>query len=91
MSQNNVKEPKVSGLPEGVKLNAQQLQYMKLIEAQNLERVRKLEKLKKNNRIVCNALIGTALSIYFYSMYKVKQETFLDDFEEPKKIEVEPQ
>lgn len=34
---------------------------------------------------------GTVLSIYLYSMFSVKQEKFLDDFEEPKKINLDPQ
>lgn len=34
---------------------------------------------------------GTVFGIYLYSMFSVKQEKFLDDFEEPKKINLDPQ
>lgn len=60
--------------------------YMKLIEKQNLERVQKLRKTRRNNLITAGILGAAVTGIYFYSMLSVKQETFLDDFEEPKKI-----
>lgn len=70
------------------KLRKQEIDFMRLIEQQNLQRVEKLTKQRRNNKITGFALGGTVLAIYFYSMLSVKQEKFLDDFEEPKKIEV---
>lgn len=52
MSENNVKEVKVSGLPKGAKLKQADIDFMKLIESQNLERVKKLQKTRKSNILV---------------------------------------
>lgn len=69
-----------------IKLNKTQLEFMKLIEQQNLERVNKLKRLRRNNLITAGILGAGVLGIYAYSMLSVKQEKFLDDFEEPRKI-----
>lgn len=64
-----------------------QLEFMKLIEKQNLERVLKLQKLRRKN-IITGCFVGVGVfSIYFYSMYAVQQERFLDDFNEPAKTQ----
>lgn len=52
MSENSVKDLKISGLPKGAKLKQSDIDFMKLIEAQNLERVQKLQKTRKNNILV---------------------------------------
>lgn len=75
---------KMKLVDDQTKLSGPMKEYMKLIEKQNIERVQKLKRLKRNN-ILTGCLIGTGvLSIYLYSMFAVKQESFLDDFEEPK-------
>lgn len=61
--------------------------YMKLVEDQNFRRVERLKRLRRNNLITGLTLGAGVLSIYAYSMLAVKQETFLDDFDEPKKLE----
>lgn len=67
------------------KLKPAELEFIKEIEKQNLNRVVKLKRVRRNN-IITGSLLGIGvLAIYGYSMYAVKQETFLDDFEEPKK------
>ena len=73
----------------GRKLTSIELDFMKVIEKQNLERVQKLKKVRKNNFLTAIALGSGVLGIYFYSMYTVKQEKFLDDFIEPEKISTE--
>lgn len=71
------------------KLKQTELDFIKQIEKQNFERVQKLKKLRRTN-VITGSLIGAGvLSIYFYSMWAVKQESFLDDFDEPAKIIVE--
>lgn len=68
-------------------LKQAELDYMKIIEQKNLERVQKLQQINKRNRIT-GCLIGAGvLGIYLYSINAVKQETFLDDFEEPVKVQ----
>ncbi|XP_045618439.1 cytochrome c oxidase assembly factor 3, mitochondrial isoform X2 [Procambarus clarkii] len=62
-------------------LSRAQLDYMRLVENQNLERVQKLARLRRNNIIVGSSLGLAALSIYGYAIYSVKQEKFLDELE----------
>lgn len=85
MSSENEPKIKIQG-----KIDPSQLQFMKLIEKQNQERVRKLKTVRKNNLITGITIGATVLAIYGYSMWSVKQEKFLDDFEEPKKVLAPP-
>ncbi|CAG9798522.1 unnamed protein product [Chironomus riparius] len=78
--------PKVKHLDR--KLKQSEVDFMKLIEEQNIQRVLKLKKTRKNNILTAVALGVSVLGIYGYSMYAVKQEKFLDDFEEPAKEEL---
>lgn len=68
------------------KLKQTEIDFMKIIEKQNLDRVLKLRRTKKNNIITGCVIGGSVLGIYLYSMYAVQQEKFLDDFIEPQKI-----
>lgn len=65
-----------------VKLSQAQLDYMKILEKQNIERVAKLKRLRRNNLITGVALLGGVISIYAYSILSVKQEKFLDELDE---------
>lgn len=65
------------------KLKQSDLDFIKFFEKQNRERVEKLKLVRRNNLITAGILGCGVLSIYFYSMFAVKQETFLDDFDEP--------
>lgn len=67
------------------KLKRTELELIKEIERQNLERVIKLKRVRRNNTITGSLLGIAALAIYGYSMYAVRQENFLDDFDEPEK------
>ncbi|XP_015516207.1 cytochrome c oxidase assembly factor 3, mitochondrial [Neodiprion pinetum] len=67
------------------KLTLVEQEYMRLIEERNLERVASLKRMQRNNRYTGLALGALVLGIYGYSMYAVRQENFLDDFEEPVK------
>lgn len=67
------------------KLKPTDINFIKEIERQNFERVQKLKRIKKNNLITAGLLGIGVLSIYGYSMYAVRQESFLDDFDEPAK------
>ncbi len=61
---------------------AQQMYIKKMIEKNN-ERYEREQKLRKHYRISAAVLFSVVFTIYFYSMYAVKQEKFLDDFEVP--------
>lgn len=68
------------------KLRQVDLDFIKQIEKQNLERVQKLKRIRRNN-IITGCLFGVGvLSIYGYTIWAVRQESFLDDFDEPAKI-----
>lgn len=88
MSGNEHKQQKlnVKYADSSLKLDKAQLEFMKLIEEQNLERVQKLRRLRRNNLMTAGALITSVVGIYAYSILSVKQEKFLDDFEEPRKV-----
>lgn len=70
------------------KLKKSEIDFMRLIEQQNLQRVEKLQRQRRNNKITALSLGATVIGIYLYSMLSVKQERFLDDFEEPAKVQV---
>ncbi|XP_017060169.1 cytochrome c oxidase assembly factor 3, mitochondrial [Drosophila ficusphila] len=78
--------PKIKYGESAPKLDKAQLQFMKLIEEQNLDRVQKLKRVRRNNLLTAGALGVSVLAIYGYSIFSVQQEKFLDDFEEPKKV-----
>ena len=61
---------------------AQQMYIKKMIEKNN-ERYEKEKNVRTHYRISAAVLFTLVFSIYFYSMYAVKQEKFLDDFEAP--------
>lgn len=73
--------PRLNLQRDSPQLSKAQLDYMKLIEGQNAERVRKLA-LQRRNNVIIGSLIGLGvLSIYGYSIYSVKQEKFLDELD----------
>jgi hypothetical protein len=76
---NTNRMPKV----DPVKLKQSEVDFIKFVEKQNLDRVRKLQTLRRKNLITVSLLGLGVLSIYGYSIYSVKQENFLDDFEVP--------
>ncbi|XP_004522217.1 cytochrome c oxidase assembly factor 3, mitochondrial [Ceratitis capitata] len=78
--------PKIKFDGNAPKLDKAQLEFMKIIEQQNLVRVQKLQRVRRNNLITAGVLGASVLGIYAYSMLSVQQEDFLDDFDEPKKV-----
>ncbi len=77
--------PKLNVQTDGPKLSQAQLDYMRIVEQQNRERVAKLKKLQRNNLLTGLALASGVFGIYAYSMLAVKQENFLDELDEKKK------
>lgn len=83
----NTFKPKISAAGgKSPVLSKIELDFMKIIERKNLERVQKLKLTQGRNKYTGWALGFSAFSIYLYSMYAIKQETFLDDFNEPPKV-----
>lgn len=77
---------KIANPSEGPKLTPAQLAFMKLTEHENLKRVQKLEGIRRRNWMTGWALGISVLTIYGYTILTIKQEKFLDDFQEPEKI-----
>lgn len=77
---------KILNPSEGPKLTAAQLAFMKLTEKENIKRVRSLELTRKRNWVTGWTLGLCVLSIYGYTILSIKQERFLDDFNEPEKV-----
>lgn len=80
---NSDQMPKVDFAKDG-EIDKRLLQQIKFVERQNLVRATRLNQMRKNARYTGLILGSISLSIYVYSIYSIKQETFLDDFEEPK-------
>lgn len=78
--------PKVDLKKDSAKIKNLHITLMNEIEKQNSERVKDLIKIRRSNRILGCILGGTVFSIYFYTIYSVKQEKFLDDLNEPEKV-----
>lgn len=79
--------PKISGTKQDPVLKEAEIAYMRLIEQKNKERVQKLQVIAKRNRLTGLTIGAGVFGVYLYSIFAVKQETFLDDFEEPVKVQ----
>lgn len=77
--------PRVDVLRDTGRLKSTDIVYMKRLEEQNLERAKKVQKYRKANNRTAFALTLGVIGIYVYTIYSVKQEKFLDDFEMPEK------
>lgn len=67
------------------KLSGSDREFIQRMNRENQERVAKLKKIRRNNLITGGILGALVIGIYSYTILAVKQETFLDDFEEPAK------
>ncbi|XP_050460697.1 cytochrome c oxidase assembly factor 3, mitochondrial [Cataglyphis hispanica] len=81
----NQNMPKVDLLKDAGKLKFTDVVYMKRLEEQNLQRAKRVQGYRKSNNRLAFALSLGVIGIYTYTIYSVKQEKFLDDFEEPEK------
>lgn len=81
--------PKLDNLKDKTAITPSIADYMKLIEKQNLERVAKLQRIRRNNLITGFSLGACVIGIFTYSILSVRQETFLDDFDKPAIKEVD--
>ncbi|XP_023247231.1 cytochrome c oxidase assembly factor 3, mitochondrial [Copidosoma floridanum] len=67
-------------------LNVIEKEYIQRVQQQNWDRVKKWSRIRYKNRYLGTALGVGVFSIYLYSMWAIKQESFLDDFNEPEKV-----
>lgn len=77
--------PKVNILKDTERLKSTDIVYMKRMEEQNLQRATKVQAYRKANNRTAFILTLGVIGIYAYTIYSVKQEKFLDDFEMPEK------
>ncbi|XP_024869213.1 cytochrome c oxidase assembly factor 3, mitochondrial-like isoform X2 [Temnothorax curvispinosus] len=77
--------PKVDILKDAGKLKSTDIVYMKRLEEQNLQRGIRVQGYRKANNRTAIGLGLLVIGIYAYTIYSVKQEKFLDDFEMPEK------
>lgn len=82
-----LKAPKADPLEGRVGVHSSTRDYINLIEKQNLNRVAKLNKQRRGCRQTAFACTALAVGIYTYTIFAIKQEKFLDDFEQPKFVE----
>lgn len=78
--------PKIDLIKDGKRLKFTDVVYMKRMEQQNLERAQRVQIYRKANNRLAIALTLGVIGIYAYTMFSVKQEKFLDDFNEPEKV-----
>ncbi|XP_041371698.1 cytochrome c oxidase assembly factor 3, mitochondrial-like [Gigantopelta aegis] len=72
---------KVDMTKEFNKLGESDKHYIRKLETMNLDRAKELRGLRNRNRYTAVFLGVAVLSIYGYSMYAVRQEKFLEDFD----------
>ena len=82
----NEQMPKVNLTRDAPRLTISDLHHMKRIEEENLKRVIKFKRTRFLNRVTATGLVAGVIGIYSYTIWAVKQEKFLDDFDEPEKI-----
>ena len=81
------KSPRIDPLQGRQGVHESTRDYINLIEKQNQQRVSQLLQQRRRARITGFSLLGLVVGIYTYTIFSVKQEKFLDDFEEPKFVE----
>uniref|UniRef100_A0AC35TIJ0 Cytochrome c oxidase assembly factor 3 n=1 Tax=Rhabditophanes sp. KR3021 TaxID=114890 RepID=A0AC35TIJ0_9BILA len=64
-----------------------QQRFAKQFEKVNDERIKEIFKKNYKNMATMAVLLGVVVSIYFYTIYAVKQETFLEEIDEEVAIE----
>jgi hypothetical protein len=79
----NEQMPKVDLVKDKANISRITIDYMKILEKENVRRVQALQKLRQRN-IKTGCILGAGvLGIYLYTIFSVRQEKFLDDFDEP--------
>ena len=81
MPQVEVDEPNVQE-----RLGKMQMDFVRKAERQNLNRAIKHREFRTGDWTIAIICITLAVSIYSYTIYAIKQETFLDDFEMPDEL-----
>ena len=81
MEQVDVDDPRLQA-----QLGKIQMSMIRKAEGATVDRVTKYKKYRRTDIIVASICATFALTIYAYTMFAIKQENFLDDFEVPNPI-----
>lgn len=71
------------------KLGQKSMAFVKKAEKLNAQRAKKHVVFRRKDWIIGGTCFGIAVGIYGYTIYAMKQERFLDDFEMPDPLEEE--
>ena len=82
-----MKQVEVDELEVQKKLGEMQMNFVKKAERLNLERAEKHRANRRKDWLIAGFCFSLAVSIYSYTIYAIKQETFLDDFVMPDPME----
>lgn len=82
-SKNTMKQIAVDAPEVKASLGDMQMRFVKKAEKMNAERAKEYSSSRRNTVIVGSLCVTIAASIYTYTIYAIKQETFLDDFDMP--------
>lgn len=82
--------PRVDLTKDKSRLKYCDLMYMKQAEEVAVQRALRYRTRRNKCTIAGFSLGALALSIYLYTIHAVRQETFLDNFDEPEKIVEKP-
>jgi len=82
MSQVEVDEPAVQR-----QLGEMQMNFVKRAEKVNLERSKRHKFFRRGDFLILGGCLSLAVAIYSYTIWSIKQENFLDDFEMPDPLE----
>jgi len=70
-------------------LGQKSMAFVKKAEKMNAQRAKKHVVFRKKDWIIGGTCFGIAIGIYAYTIYAMKQERFLDDFDMPDPLEEE--
>ena len=68
-----------------------QMSFAKKAERINEDKVKKHLSVRRKDWKILSGCLGLVLCIYFYTIYAIHQETFLDDFDMPDELEEKKQ
>ncbi|XP_008556244.1 cytochrome c oxidase assembly factor 3, mitochondrial [Microplitis demolitor] len=85
----NEEMPKIDLSKGKSKLSTVDRHFMEKLEKLNIERAIRMKGIRRANRYTGCGLFAGVIAIYTYTIFAVKQETFLDDFEIPETISTE--
>lgn len=82
-----MKQVDVDELEVQKRLGQLNMNYVRKAEKKNKARAKMHRVFRRTDWMIASFCFALVISIYSYTMYAIKQETFLDDFEMPEEID----